>query len=49
MRTPEAREKFFTLCRDAGVVGVKIDFLDHEAKDVIDLYEVLLKERRSIG
>jgi len=27
-----------------GVVGVKIDFLDHEAREVIDLYETLLRE-----
>ena len=39
-----ATRSFSTLCRDAGVVGVKIDFLDHEAKDVIDLYRVLLQE-----
>jgi alpha-glucosidase len=44
LRTPEDREKFFSLCQNAGVVGVKIDFLDHEAKDVVDLYQVLLKE-----
>ena len=44
LRTPEASEKFFGLCQDVGVAGVKIDFLDHEAKDVIDLYQVLLKE-----
>ena len=44
LRTPEAREKFFGLCQNVGVAGVKIDFLDHEAKDVIDLYQVLLKE-----
>jgi alpha-glucosidase len=44
LRTPEAREKLFSLCQNTGVVGVKIDFLDHEAKDVVDLYQVLLKE-----
>jgi alpha-glucosidase len=44
LRTPEARKKFFTLCRDTGVVGAKIDFFDHEAKETIDLYGVLLKE-----
>jgi alpha-glucosidase len=44
LRTPESREEFFGLCQKTGVVGVKIDFLDHEAKEVIDLYQVLLKE-----
>jgi alpha-glucosidase len=44
LRTPEARKEFFALCRDAGVVGVKIDFLDHEAKETVELYDVLLKD-----
>ena len=44
LRTPENRQKFFKLCRDVGVVGAKIDFFDHEAKEIIDLYQVLLKE-----
>jgi alpha-glucosidase len=44
LRTPEARSDFFQLCRRVGVVGVKIDFLDHEAREVIDLYETLLRE-----
>ena len=29
---------------DLGVVGAKLDFLDHEAKEVIDLYESLLRQ-----
>lgn len=44
LRTPEARRAFFAQCRDAGVVGVKLDFFDHEAKEVIDLYYILLRE-----
>ena len=44
LRAPEARGEFFALCRDAGVVGVKLDFFDHEAKEVVDLYETLLRE-----
>jgi alpha-glucosidase len=31
------------MCRRTGVAGVKIDFFDHEHKDVIDLYEMILK------
>ncbi len=42
--TPETRDNFFSLCRRVGVVGAKIDFLDHEAKEVIDLYQALLKD-----
>jgi alpha-glucosidase len=43
LRTPEAREAFFTRLHDLGVAGAKIDFFDHEAKELIDLYEELLK------
>jgi alpha-glucosidase len=32
------------MCHDYGVTGVKIDFFDHEAKEVIDLYESILRE-----
>jgi alpha-glucosidase len=44
LRTPEAREEFFKMLRELGVVGAKLDFLDHEAKEVIDLYEALLRD-----
>jgi alpha-glucosidase len=44
LRTAENRQKFFKVCNDAGVVGAKIDFFDHEAKEIIDLYQVLLRE-----
>ncbi len=33
----------FEVLRRAGVAGVKIDFFDHEHKEVIDLYETILK------
>lgn len=44
LRAPEARREFFGRCRELGVCGVKLDFFDHEAKEVIDLYEALLRE-----
>ncbi len=44
LRTPEARQKFFILCNSVGAVGAKIDFFDHEAKEIIDLYQSLLEE-----
>jgi alpha-glucosidase len=44
LRTPEARKQFFDLCQRVGVVGAKIDFFDHEAKEIIDLYQTLLRE-----
>jgi len=44
LRTPAQRKQFFALCRQAGAVGAKIDFFDHEAKEIIDLYQTLLRE-----
>ncbi len=44
LRTPEARRAFFAMCQRTGVVGAKIDFFDHEHKEVVDLYETLLRE-----
>jgi alpha-glucosidase len=44
LRTPDARKKFFKLCNDVGVVGAKIDFFDHEAKEIIDLYHLMLRD-----
>jgi alpha-glucosidase len=42
--TEEQRQAFFDLCNRTGVVGVKIDFFDSEAKEVVDLYQTLLQE-----
>jgi alpha-glucosidase len=44
LRTPEARTEFFTKLQDWGVVGAKIDFFDHEHKELVDLYAALLEE-----
>ncbi|HKB01695.1 MAG TPA: glycoside hydrolase family 97 catalytic domain-containing protein [Gemmataceae bacterium] len=44
LRTPEAREAFFQKLEDSGVVGAKIDFFDHEHKEVVDLYQALLRD-----
>lgn len=44
LRDPAARRQFFELARDAGAAGVKLDFYDHEAKEVVELYEVSLRE-----
>ena len=41
--TPEEREEFFKMLHERGVAGAKIDFFDHEAKEVVDLYEALLR------
>jgi alpha-glucosidase len=44
LRDPEARREFFGKCKELGVTGVKLDFFDHEGKEIIDFYQVLLKE-----
>jgi alpha-glucosidase len=44
LRTPEARDEFFGKLQRLGVVGAKIDFFDHEHKEVVDLYTTLLRE-----
>jgi alpha-glucosidase len=41
---PDARRTLFEMLQKTGVVGVKVDFLDHEAKEVIDLYHAILKD-----
>ncbi len=43
LRTPQAREEFFSSLSRLGVVGAKIDFFDHEAKEIIDVYQALLR------
>lgn len=42
--TPESRLKWFAMCHSIGVVGVKIDFFDSEAKPVVDMYQQILRE-----
>jgi alpha-glucosidase len=44
LRDPATRTAFFDMCRSFGVAGVKIDFFDHEAKEVVDYYQTLLRE-----
>jgi alpha-glucosidase len=41
---PVARKELFQRCHNLGIAGLKIDFFDHEAKEVIDLYETILRE-----
>ena len=42
--TAQEREELFSKLHSLGVAGAKIDFLDHEAKEVIDHYEALLEK-----
>ena len=38
------RRELFARVQRAGAVGLKVDFLDHEAKEVIDLYQAILRD-----
>ncbi|SEV88062.1 alpha-glucosidase [Chitinophaga sp. YR573] len=44
LRDKNVRLAFFKRCHDLGIAGVKIDFFDHEAKEVVDLYTAILRE-----
>jgi alpha-glucosidase len=44
LRDPEERRAFLERCHRLGITGVKLDFFDHEAKEMIDVYQSLLKE-----
>jgi alpha-glucosidase len=43
-RDPVARREFFQMCREVGVAGAKIDFFDHEHKEMVDLYQAILHD-----
>jgi alpha-glucosidase len=40
----QKRRELFARVQGAGAVGLKVDFLDHEAKEVIDLYQAILAD-----
>lgn len=44
----KARQDLFQRCHNLGIAGFKIDFFDHEAKEVIDLYETILREAAAL-
>lgn len=41
---PAERRRLFARLHGLGVAGIKVDFFDHEAKEVVDLYEAILKD-----
>lgn len=41
---PADREDLFRRCREMGIAGVKIDFMDSESKDRIDFYTDVLRD-----
>ena len=44
LENPEERRTLFASLQQAGIVGAKVDFFDHEAKEVIDLYQAILAD-----
>jgi alpha-glucosidase len=44
LRNAASRDSFFRKCNELGITGAKIDFFDHEAKEVIDLYSAIFKD-----
>jgi alpha-glucosidase len=44
LATVAEQRAFFDKCKALGVVGAKIDFFDHEAKEMIDRYQSILRE-----
>jgi len=43
IQDPQKLRTFFEMCQRTGVAGAKIDFFDHEQKEVVDLYETILR------
>ena len=43
VQEPQKLKDWFDMCNRTGVAGVKIDFFDHENKEVVDLYEMMAK------
>ncbi len=45
---PAGRREFFRRCKEAGAVGIKIDFMDSESKAIIDFYTDVLKDAAAV-
>ncbi len=43
-RDPDERRRLFVRLHGLGVAGIKVDFLDHEAKEVVDHYDAILRD-----
>jgi alpha-glucosidase len=44
IKDPEQRKTFFKKCKDIGIVGLKVDFFDNEAQEIIQFYQAALKD-----
>jgi alpha-glucosidase len=43
VKDEKSARELYDICRRTGAAGVKIDFFDHEHKEIIDQYEMLLR------
>lgn len=48
LRDAASRRELFASLSKLGVAGLKIDFFDHEAKEVIDLYQDILRDAAEV-
>ncbi len=44
IKDPADRKAFFRKCKDIGIVGLKVDFFDNEAQDIIQFYQAALHD-----
>ena len=44
IKDPEQRKVFFQKCKDIGIVGMKVDFFDNEAQEIIQFYQAALHD-----
>jgi alpha-glucosidase len=44
INTPERRRAFFKKCSEIGIAGLKIDFFDSEAQEIVDFYQDGLRD-----
>jgi alpha-glucosidase len=44
LRDEPRRKQLFQTLHDVGVAGLKVDFFDHEHKEMIDLYQAILRD-----
>jgi alpha-glucosidase len=49
LRTAAEQDEFFSRLQRLGVAGAKIDFFDHEAKELVDLYATLNRKAAEHG
>ncbi len=44
IKDPTDRKAFFRKCKELGIVGLKVDFFDNEAQDIIQFYQAALHD-----